>query len=457
MVVLEGVLFLLILISVFSIQAAIQTTKSNGQASSDFTTIEEVYVKGDAGLCNSAFQDVNLYVVESEKRDSLSDVRGNFQNIKLGNNFALSVTKIWTGVKAGKYDVLIDCDKDGKYIALEPMTSFNVNSQKGNGSASIGEKNIGVSSWQYDSEKPNIAVEAMQIKLLANIEDIKLGNISLDILGSNGVNRIEVYSDTNNNGKINGDGVLIGSTDVTKSSVVVSVDYTITKDKAENILIAYKLKESAKDNITLSVKAISGEGVNSKNTIIFSGLLIKSGVKQILNPKSCVGTPVLEFEPNNVAKSGRVIAKITNISGCENKKIYLRKNPCDATSTLEIGSCVSTGNECSLGFFASENGTYYVCLDKNNDGDMADAGEAGTGDLTVTKALVNNTVDTIINKSSNQTVSPVTGKTSANLENLLGKNASVFMVVLEITLLLILFVLIIISFKLSKPVERAEE
>ena len=476
--VLKIFLIFAILISVSFVQASIDTKNSKGATTTSFFTSDEVFLKSSTGLCNNAYSNVDIYIIKSGTA-ILTDVRGELQNVNLTAGYQIpSNLKIWTNPKAGDYDVIVDCDKNRAYSLLEPKTSFSVSFKKGSGNASIG-KEISSHSWQYDPENLVLMNEMLQLSLVAQGEDIDLTNITIKAIGSGDdtqLDSLEVYIDGNNNYKLDEEEVVIGDSQPTYSQDngerVIRLDHTLTSGVAESILIVYKMRENITEgNFSLSVTGISGLGVQSGEEIKFSGLPLNSNVKKVLAKKTCLGSLVLVFEPNPVNQGENVVAEISNLTGCDNKPVFLRTDSCSYLSG-DIGSCVLKNNTCTLNITSPENKVYYACLDKNNDNDNIDFGEAASSDLVVIAKEVEEA-----KKNISEEVGELTNITNKTIEE---KNASAgisggvigtlfdgslkgIFVLLEITLLLILLVLIIISVRLKgsrqekKKSKEAEE
>tara|TARA_Y100000034_G_scaffold74045_1_gene89020 strand:+ start:577 stop:1962 length:1386 start_codon:yes stop_codon:yes gene_type:complete len=450
------IIFVLVL-SISMISAAIQTKNSRGAVTTNFFTSDEVFLRSGTGLCNSFYDLVDVYIIESGNT-ILVDVRGFSQKVNLTNSYAIpSNTKIWEGPEEGDYDVIIDCDSSGAYHPLEPKTSFSVQFKKGSASLNLGKEIID-HTWQYDSEKPDLINEIIQLSLLAEGENIELKNITIQALGigdDTQIDVLEVYIDGNDNNILDKEEIFIGSMQPAYSLDngvnILDLDYTLIAGEEEKILIIYKMKQDVSEGeFNLKINSVYGVGVKSEETVMFSGVPIESSITTVLTEKTCLGRSNLEFSPNPVDEGLNVMVKISNLSGCDNKTAKLRTNPCTfAFGDLE--SCILKDGECSLNL-KLENKRYYVCIDKNNDGDMTDFGENKFEDLVVLvpePEIEEEEEEIETNISEGEEITPgTTGGVIVDLKNEL-LNSSGLLVLLEITLLLILFVLIVISFRLK--------
>jgi hypothetical protein len=465
-------LTLIIFFGVSFVQASIiQTKNSLGVVTANFSTSDEVFLKSTSGLCNNAYSEVNVYILNSVNT-ALTDVRGEPQEINLTKDYQIpSNTKIWANPSAGNYDVIIDCDQNGEYSPLEPKTSFSVNFKKGSGNASIGIE-IPNHSWQYDPEQSDLLNEMLQIKLLAEGEDINLSKITIKASGTGTgddtqLDALEVYIDGNNNGKLDENEVAIGDSQPAylqdNGTTVIGLDHTLTSGIAENILIVYKMKENVTEgNFSFSVIGLSGLGAQSGEEIKFSGFPINSSVKKVLAKKTCLGSLALVFEPNPVNRGENTVAKVSNLTGCDNKTVFLRVTSCNYQSG-NIGNCVLKNDTCQLNLSSPENIIYYACIDKNNNNEETDFGEFTFSNMIVNaNNLINQTNQTnqtsveliTVTNNTNSGNPSVTGNVVGGLFD--GSLKGVF-ILLEITLILILVVLVIISFKLKGNKREKEE
>ena len=102
---------------------------------------------------------------------------------------------------------------------------------------------------------------------------------------------------------------------------------------------------------------------------------------QVINIyKTCSGNISLTLKPNITYTSSEVEAIPSGVVNCENKTIYIRRGSCNG-----IVECNTTqGASCK---FYSPNEAriyeYYACIDKNDDNDFLDEGEAGSAKLLV--------------------------------------------------------------------------
>lgn len=457
-----------------SVQAAIESIKDNYQ------TTEAVSVKSTATpLCNNLpnTANVTLYIVENKdvwnNGDSLTEVREQTQEIP-NSQFPSKI--IWNSPKAGFYDIIVDCDSDSKYYN-EPIDSFTgigftVIAIPGTGKAAIGEKNIVDHSWMYDSEEPDLANEMLQLSLTALGEDIKLENITIQASGNGDdreIDKLEIYIDENNNGKADENEVIIGDSQPAyidnNGMTTIILDYILTNAVSQDILIVYQMKQTTPiGEYSLSVNSIYGTGESSGNLINnFAGLPINSGTKKVLPEKTCLGTITLELTPNPVIEGSAVKAKISGLTGCVNKTVVLKTNPCGSVIQEKIDSCTLTNESCDITFTALTSQTYHACVNKNEDNDMIDFGEYSFVDLIVNpkpKPVVNitsnitaNITEEGVNITEEQENVSGVGITGGIIENIREKlsSAGSLLLILEATLLLIFIVLVVIAFRLKRP------
>lgn len=471
-------LLLLVLLAGLASAQSVWSANSMGGEKNAFTNLDKVYAKSII-ICGQAAMEVDLYVVEDKQSwvggDALVDVRESSQSIELVGS-KIPVTQIWVNPASGNYDIVVDCDRNGQYDLYKDNVDdlgdigFVVKVTAGKGKAQPGENNIESHSWMYDVEEPDLINEMLQFSLSAEGEDIALSNITIKAAGTGndlGIDNVEVYADENNNGKLDNE-VLVGEGKylVDNGEIIVSLDSVLTKDSVQNFLVVYFMKEDASEGeYSLSVKSVFGVGQDSGKAIRFLGLPINSETKTVLPEKTCFGELQLVLEPNPVLKEQKVMAKMDGLEGCGGKKISLRPNPCASSLKTEICFCTLADGGCQCSFTSSISRTYYACIDKNGDGDMVDFGEYALEDLIITKPevpeiteIVNETeiteeeIGEIEETTEIEEQAPITGAATGLREKLV--SADSFLILLEITLLLILFILVMILFRLkgTKPI-----
>jgi len=437
-----------ILLSLTFVQASIKSSKNN------YNTGEIVFATSTSPeLCLSKdpSETVLLYIVNH--RDSWSD-GDNFNEVRDDPsevpNSKFSNEKIWESPETGTYDLIIDCDEDQVYDETsEPIydEGFIVSSKEGIGKISLSELNPSNFSWLYDSEEPELANEILVLKLLAEDEEINLENITVEV-ESPGKISLEIYVDKNNDGKLNPSDTSIGNLDSFEGVEIINLDYDLDQGTEESILLVINMNEGMiVGEYSLKVISLSGTGLSSDKKINFFGVPIESNIMTVMDKKTCLGEIELVLEPNPASSSRLVLAKINNLEGCEGKTVFLKANACHL-ATGEVSSCVFKDNKCEMNIKPIK-GNYFACIDKNNDNDKNDFGESNTKELTIVSSE-------IPQENEEDTTSPITGEVVEDLEETdqpeiqqILKSDPIF-VLLEITLLLILFVLVLILFRLGK-------
>ena len=460
------ILFLgvVLLISGF-VNAKIMTTKGK------YTSVDSISVLSDQDpLCFSAEGDVHLFIVKKDgfsDGNKLEDVRGDFT---LFSNSKVT-QKVWENALVGGYNIVIDCNTNNDYDVGEPISDvFDVVFKTANGQVLEGDKNPDDFSWYYDSEEGDFDNVLLQLKLSATFEDIELNNATVEFgfPGKNKIEKLEVYVDGNNNGKLENGENLIGWIDpgVLREGFFF-LNSTLKAGEDKNLLFIYKMKgDSEEGEYKLKVLSIFGTGFISEKMIRFSGLSISSNVLTVLPEKSCLGEILMGLTPSLATEDSKVVAKISNLNGCDGKDVLLKRDPCYMFSKPNIGSCELVNGKCEIEFNAIE-GKYFACVYKNDDLDYGDFGEVATQDLVVqaSEVIVDGEKEIVVGELEDEDESSdITGEVvneriqdvSDELAIDFGATSS-FMVLLEVTLLLILFVLILISFKLKNPSERVDE
>jgi len=105
--------------------------------------------------------------------------------------------------------------------------------------------------------------------------------------------------------------------------------------------------------------------------------------RRITIRKSCSGSVLLNISPSIVATSSITRAYVSNLSYCENKTVYIRKDSCEGDivcTTKGNGNCQFTVQK------DSGNYTYFSCIDKNDDSDFNDEGEVSAYTINVIKS-----------------------------------------------------------------------
>ncbi len=435
-----------------------------------FKTTEEVTVRSNVDrFCVNKEEgaEVEVYIVEDKDSSPLNIL----MKSKI-NNTQFSCKKIWDSPKVGDYDVFIDCNENEEYDSNEPFDSFEVIAVEGDGKARRGEKDIRDHSWFFDREEPNLINEMLQLSLLAENENIVLETLTIRAIGSGNdteIEKLEIYLDENNNGKVDEDELLIGDSQPAfledNGVTTLNLDYVLVEGIEEKFLIVYTMKEDTPEGeFSLVVDSIVGIGENSEKEITFSGLPLTSGTKSVLPEKTCLGSLTFELEPNPVVKNSLVTARISGLSGCENKTIVLRLNPCGSSLKEEIAHCIfnEKSGGCNISFLSSSNKTYHACIDKNNDGDMIDFGEYDFKDLVVVipekieenETEINETETNVTEFKEEKEDSKITASVTDIEKNFFETGG--FFLLLEVTLLLILFVLVMILFKMRDGQEKED-
>lgn len=450
-----------------------------GVEKNTFSSLEDVFVKSNI-ICRPNTE-VDLYIVDNnddwQDGDLLEDVRGAPEPIVLVSS-KIPLTDIWKSPDSGDYDIVVDCNKNGEYDAGDEVDDFAeagfvVEAVAGTGKASRGSEDPGEHMWQYDPEALELSNVMMQINLLAEGEDVALLNLTLAASGSGDDTKIialEVYVDENNNGNLDDAEILIGDAEPAfeedNGEVTIGLDYFLEKGADENILIVYVMPESIEDGeFVVEVDSIVGRGGDSDSIIKFSGLPLKSGTKKVLPEKTCLGELNLDLLPNPAEPGETVIATFSGLAGCDGKEVSLRTNPCGSSSPQITGTCTLKNETCKAEFKAATTKTYHLCMDKNGDNDAVDFGEFTFQELIVkepeeqetpineTGELNETTTEEEEEQQEETNVTP-TGAVSG-LEEI--TEAGSFFILLEVTLLLILFVLVMILFRLKPAAAPQEE
>ncbi len=450
-----------------------------GAEKNKFDSLDDVYVRSGK-LCQPATE-VDLYIVDNNDAwadgDELDDVRGAAEPIVLIGN-AIPLTKIWENPDGGDYDIVVDCNRNGEYDFGDQIDDFEdigfeVVAIAGEGTVELGSNDPGDHQWRFDTEQIDLENEMIQIRLKAEGEDIELVNITISASGNGDdteIDALEIYVDENNNGKLDDTEILIGDSqpafEDNNGKATLDLDYFLENGVEESFLIVYIMNdEISEGEFTLKVDSITGIGGDSDSIVKFSGLPLESGLMNVLPEKTCLGELTLELSPNPAEPDSQVRALASGLGRCSGLEASLRTNPCGSSSPQVVGTCEIDDGKCTVTFTATREGTYHLCVDKNEDGDSVDFGEYAFEDLTIKEAE-----EEIEETETNETTADEpeeteeeeeeeqegTGPTGAvsGLEEL--SETSSFFILLEVTLLLILFVLVMILFRLKPPTQVSE-
>lgn len=480
------VFVVVLVLSIGLISAQIQTQTESGKITTKFLTTDIIYAKSLAGLCQDKFETVSLYVVDSSDIESMDDVRGDFSEVNLTSLFAIpSNTLLWDSPIIGDYAFIVDCNSDGEYHVLEPLTEFSVIFEAGSADVSIGENDFGDREWSYDSDLDNSVVEMLQISITSSEEDVNLNNITIKASGTGNdreVDAIMIYFDENDNGKIDSEEDLIGelSPGYPRNNVasVVPFEHTVVADSTQSYIIAYQLTDTTSvGNYSIEVRSLIGTGDDSGEVIDISGIPIKSGTLTVLPAATCKGVINMKFSENPIPGNSTVTITVNNLKGCDGKTVRLTEIPCDRRIIQDLKTCVVEGDGCEMEYFARESDNFYTCIDKNDDKDFEDSGESAVlrlvvlGESDEEEEIVDEEKEIIDDKKEEETKeeepidkgeeNPFEG---SSLESITAGSVTigartvsvgVLLAVFEVTLLLILLVLVMILVRLRVPPPQA--
>jgi hypothetical protein len=422
-------------------------------------------------LCFTDADKVKFYIVEVDELsggENLVDKRGESSEV---DNKRFPREKVWDNAEIGLYNMVIDCNENGRYDIGEPKAKdgFEVVAKKGVGKSNNGVE-IGDFSWSYDSEEIDLDVELLHFKISSDNENIKLVSSNVEFYNNPSLDleAVEYYIDSNGDAKLDNGDVSIGSVNfeeviANRGSVEVVLDYVLNAGEEKNLLVVYKLKDSILEGrYSMRVNSFSGVGEITGENINFLGFSRQSGVMTVLPAKSCLGSVSLELDPDSSYNHGAINAKAGNLSGCENRRVSFKDQPC-YLFVRNIGNCELNNGECVREIITTGSKTYYACIDKNEDGDFVDIGESistkyeflvkaievveeDNGEVNEEGNVEGNEEGGVENEGSGSISGDVVS--DGGLKGDLINNDS-FLVLLEVTLLLILFVLVMILFKLG--------
>ncbi|MFH1500958.1 MAG: hypothetical protein ABIE22_03370, partial [archaeon] len=366
----------------------------------------------------------------------------------------------WSNPKAGDYDIIVDCNNNGKFDVdpiLEPVDSiadvgFTVEASAGSGEVNLGDNDPGDHSWSYDAEIANLKNVMMQLNVEVSGEGISLVNITVeDSSEGSGVDKLEIYADENSNGAIDAGEEMLGSANF-KDLITVKPNYLVSVNGSVDLLLVYVMKSTAEGNFSFKVMSVYGVGEDSDDSILFTGTPVSSGVKNVGEAVTCKGLLTLSFNPADANEGDSVEATFGNLSGCEDISLELKSASCGSVFADVLCDCVVDGDGCSCDFTAgSASKTYYGCVDKNVDTDFSDYGESVFTELTIGEAQ-----EEVVEVQEEEVVEEVVEEQEEETEDdgigFFANSSLLFLlfIAIEITLILIFIILLLILLAMGK-------
>ncbi len=459
--------FLTIILSSFVLAQSTNpwVADSTGAERNSFKTSETIYLRSYTVCFPPAGAEVDVYIIDDGNLtagDQLFDIRGDLQQVTTDSQGHIELTELWENPIQGEYDVVLDCNGNGVYDD-EPIDSgvgigFSVLAI-GTVNASIGANSPDSHTSFFDPEDPNKENVLLQLELTTdNTENIDLGELVLKANGTGNdldIRRIIIYSDINNNGRID-----VGENEVGRGKynrdngeAEISIDYTLPVGESRNFLIAYVLREYEDgSNFSFSVVEITGKGTASEEIIDVSGLPIQSAMKTIGGAKSCLGSLELAIVPNTTETDKSVLAFVSGLTNCSNEVVSIRLSSCQEAEN-EVCSCSISRGTCNCNFIApSVSGNYiiYGCVDKNKDDDFNDMGESGEFVLKVEAGEIEENETIPQPPVENNETTEETEETGLDIQNQIILILSGGLIFVLILLLIILIMLVKVVSKMKK-------
>lgn len=471
------VFFILLLFAGTLVNAQLIKSTRSEYFSSDSLFVSTITVNSPDKLCRASSEaEVKLFIIENKETwnggESLDDVRGNPSGVPNGK---FTSKKVWEGMKLGSFDLVVDCNDNGDFDFGEPLFNegFSVIAKKANAVIEEGSIKIPDYSWQYDSEGIDLLNEIVSLNAFVENEDVVVKNITVKFSGSSSLSleAVEFHVDKNSNGIIDDGDTKIGEIIVEESIrnndvKVVPVEHTIGAGLFETLILVYKMKDNSEvGSYNVNIMSVTGQGTLSQKVITFSGLPLASNKLTVLSPKTCLGSMQFSFKLSPVEPRIETVGIVSGLEGCDSKKVSVKSQFCSVPGG-ELKSCLLQNGACEISISSDVSKTFFACLDKNDDKDYDDFGESVSNDLEVIAQEIEmpltSQTDDKKNDENNKsestaeitetTLSPITGNVvNENAQSVAELFGSQTMVVFEVTLLLILFVLVLIFFKLRAP------
>jgi hypothetical protein len=287
------------------------TSNSTGSEKNTFYTNETVYMT--SSNISTTTNTTRIYITADNNSwingAVLTDVRGGtYIEISTNSTGYFNHEAIWTTPVVGKYDVVVDVNRDGVYndsidyvdsltttgfeVLLAPFPTLSV---------SLGANTPANHNWNSTDVNENVMI---QMKLTAGaFEGVTINSIGLIASGSGddkkGISVIRLLLDSNNNGLYDSGDNLIGYSqaappyfkDNSFATITLTSGYTIPMNSSVNMLIAYTMSSSNSngDTFGFQVASMTATGSPSGQSVTVSGS-ISSAVKTIVAPSATTTT-----------------------------------------------------------------------------------------------------------------------------------------------------------------------
>lgn len=344
----KKIFLLSVLLFLFFVNSAsaqlIFTSNSTGGEKNTFYTNETVYLAGSN--ISTTNITVRIYITTDNNTwvngTALTDVRGGTFEKSTNSTGHLNIESIWTTPSVGRYDIVVDVNRDGVYndsidyvdslttfgfeVLLAPFPTLSV---------SLGPNATKDHNWNSSDATENVMI---QMKLTSGAyEGVTVNSIGLIASGSgddkNGISIIRLLLDSNNNGIYDSGDSLIGYSqtspayfkDNSFATITLTPGYTVPLNSSVNMLIAYTMSSSNSNGDTFSfqVASINAVGSPSGQSVTPSGLPIISAVKTVVPPSEATTTTTEASTTSTTTPTTTLPSTTTTLPKEEAKSSYL--------------------------------------------------------------------------------------------------------------------------------------
>jgi hypothetical protein len=344
-----ALLFFLFFVSTAKAQM-IWASNSTGGEKTTFYTNETIYLTSNK-IITSAIS-VRIYIVNDNNTWAngtvLNDVRGSYTEKSTNDTGYFNSEPIWTSPSVGKYDIVVDINKDGiynnsfqnnDYVDSLTTTGFEVLAAPyPTLTVSLGSNTPANHNWNASDTSENVMI---QMKFTSgSYEGVTINSIGLKASGTgddkNGISIIRLILDSNNNGVYDSSDSLIGYSptsppylrDDTFATINLQNGYVLTANSNVSMLITYTMSKSVSpgDTFSFQVASVTAVGSLSGQSFTVSGTPISSAVKTVISSVTTTSTTASTTESTTSTTAQATTSTIpttTTISDQGEKSNYM--------------------------------------------------------------------------------------------------------------------------------------
>jgi len=324
---------------------AIWASNLTGNEKTTFYTNETVYLTSNN--ISTASISVRVYIVNDNNSWTngtvLNDVRsGGYIEKSTNSTGYFNSEPIWTTPAVGKYDIVVDVNKDGfynnsfgtnDYVYSLAATGFEVFvTPYPTLTVTLGSSTPANHNWNASDASDNVMI---QIRVVAgSYEAVKINSVGLIASGTGddkaGVSVIRLILDSNINGIYDSGENMIGYGQYVKDNSFATIDiqngYTLPASSNVSMLVAYTMSNSPSSGETFSFKvaSVTAVGSSSDQPATVSGLPLSSATKTVISSAATTSTTVQATTTTEAATTSTTVqATTTTIQNQESKSNYM--------------------------------------------------------------------------------------------------------------------------------------